>query len=38
MTRLPVCRECEYSLLVLGKTSYVRDGKVIELDVGSSDE
>lgn len=37
-TRIAVCRECEYNILVLGRTRYERDGEVIELDVGSDEE
>lgn len=37
-TRLPVCRDCEYNILVLGRTKYERDGEVIEVDVGDEEE
>lgn len=30
---MPVCRECEYNILVLGKKRYVRDGEVISIDL-----
>ena len=37
-TRVPLCVECEYNILVMGRTCYVRGGEVITADVGSDEE